>query len=99
MKGKVTGLPTKVPRADASKLPLKSHASTKAKMKCNPMNGVKEVNAPAATPAATAWGVAVNRNMRFVTYWLDRSHDRRGQIQTRKLSLHVGGFRLFISIR
>jgi len=63
------------------------------------MKGVNEVKAPTATPAATAWGVAVSRRIRLVTYCPERNHDRRGQIHTLKLSVKVGGFRLFNNIR
>ena len=63
------------------------------------MNGVNEVNTPAATPAAIACGVAVMRKMRLVTYCVERNQERRGQSQTRNFSNDVGGVRLLNNIR
>lgn len=62
------------------------------------MNGVKEVNIPAATPAAIAWGVAVMRKILLLTYWVERSQDLRGQIQTLSVSSQFGGVRLLNNI-
>tara|TARA_B100000676_G_scaffold313349_1_gene393695 strand:+ start:19 stop:222 length:204 start_codon:yes stop_codon:yes gene_type:complete len=57
MKGNVHGLPTAVPIAEAIKLPRISQAITAPSMKCNPTNGVKEIAAPQAKPAAIEYGV------------------------------------------
>ena len=56
MSGKVSGLPTAVPIAAASKLPPIRKAIANPMKKWKPMNGVNEANAPAATPAAIACG-------------------------------------------
>jgi hypothetical protein len=56
MNGKVSGLPTTVPIAEASMLPPMAKAMMKPITRCSPMNGVKAERMPAATPAATACG-------------------------------------------
>ena len=66
--GKEIGLPKKVPRAEAIKFPLRNQARSAAIRKCRPIKGRKDVNAPAATPAATACGVAVILKILLVTY-------------------------------
>ena len=54
MKGKVHGLPTAVPIADAMMLPRITQASIAAKMKWKPTKGVNETAAPQAKPQAMA---------------------------------------------
>ena len=54
MKGKVQGLPTAVPIADAMMLPRSAQASTAARMKWKPIKGVNETAAPQAKPQAMA---------------------------------------------
>mgnify|MGYP001114392196 CR=1 FL=1 len=51
--------------------------NTAAMMKWKP-SGKNEANTPAATPAATACGVAFSRRMRFEKYCTERENERRG---------------------
>ena len=98
MKGKLMGFPKNVPIAEAIRFPRNIHASAAATKKCSPMNGVKEVNIPTATPAAIACGVAVIRKILLVTYCVDRNQERRGHTQTRSVSNQFGGVRLLNNI-
>ena len=52
IKGKVNGLPTHVPIAEARILPPKNQASNAAVAKCVPINGEADTPAPIASPRA-----------------------------------------------
>ena len=65
MKGKVTGFPTAVPKAEASRFPRTAQASATATMKWNPKSGVNEASAPQAKPSAIRCGLSGRRRMRL----------------------------------
>ena len=65
MKGKVSGLPTSVPMAEATILPRTIRERMTLDQEVEADEGLNEAKVPVANPAATACGVALRRSTRL----------------------------------